>query len=99
MGKFEVTAQEISNAISDLTSKNAEFKAKVNALEAKQQELSAMWQGDANNVFKASFEADKAKWEAFANLITTYIEGLGRILDTYNKAEAANTATAKNRTY
>ena len=99
MSKFEVTQAEINSAIQELTSQNAEFKTSITQLVNAQQELAGMWQGDANTAFNNAFNSDKGQWDTFAGLITTYIEGLSRIMTLYANAEAENQSTATQRTY
>lgn len=99
MAKFQVTTAELKTAIADLQEKNSTFLTKVSELEQAQQALKAQWQGDANTAFNAAFENDKAQWMNFSKLITQYIQALQTIMETYEKAEAANTTTATNRSY
>ncbi|MGN9106677.1 WXG100 family type VII secretion target [Oliverpabstia intestinalis] len=99
MAKFQVTTAELKAAIADLQEKNGTFLTKVNELEQAQQALRAQWQGDANTAFNTAFENDKAQWMNFSKLITQYIQALQTIMETYEKAEAANTTTATNRSY
>lgn len=99
MAHLELTQAEVNAAIQELTSQNAEFKASVSRLVAAQEELGAMWQGDANTAFKAAFNSDKGQWDNFGNLVTSYIEGLSRIMSLYNNAESRNVDTATRRTY
>lgn len=99
MSKYTVTASEMQNAINDLNASNNEFKSRVNELEAEQQNLAGMWQGDANTAFNNAFQNDKSQWATFANLIDQYVETLSTILQTYQTAESTNTETARTRTY
>lgn len=99
MAKFQVTTAELKAAIADLQEKNGTFKNKVSELEQSQQALRAQWQGDANTAFNTAFENDKAQWTTFSTLIDQYIQALQTILQTYEQAEATNTATASNRSY
>lgn len=99
MAKFQVTTAELKAAIADLQEKNSTFLTKVSELEQAQQTLKAQWQGDANTAFNTAFENDKGQWMNFSKLITQYIQALQTIMETYEKAEAANTTTATNRSY
>lgn len=99
MSKYTVTASEMQTAISELNSANAEFKNRVSELEAAQQELASMWQGDANTAFNNAFQNDKGQWATFASLTDQYIQTLSTILKTYQTAESTNTETARTRTY
>ena len=99
MAKFQGTTSELKAAIADLQEKNSTFKNKVSELEQAQQALKAQWQGDSNNAFNAAFANDKAQWTNFSNLIDQYIQALQTIMQAYEKAEAANTATATTRSY
>ena len=99
MAKFQVTTAELKAAIADLQEKNGTFKNKVSELEQSQQALRAQWQGYANTAFNTAFENDKAQWTTFSTLIDQYIQALQTILQTYEQAEATNTATANTRSY
>lgn len=99
MAKFQVTTAELKAAIADLQEKNSTFKNKVSELEQSQQALRAQWQGDANTAFNTAFENDKAQWATFSSLIDQYIQALQTIMQTYEQAEATNTATANTRSY
>ena len=99
MAKFQVTTGELKAAIADLQEKNSTFKNKVSELEQSQQALRAQWQGDANTAFNTAFENDKAQWTTFSTLIDQYIQALQTIMQTYEQAEATNTATANTRSY
>ena len=99
MAKFQVTTAELKAAIADLQEKNGTFKNKVSELEQSQQALRAQWQGDANTAFNTAFENDKAQWTTFSTLIDQYIQALQTIQQTYEQAEATNTATANTRSY
>lgn len=99
MAKYEVTVAQLKSVKGELESYNSEFRNRVKDLESKQQELKAMWQGDANDAFNAAFEGDKDKWEQFANLMEQYIAALEQIAARYEQAEAANVDIAKQRKY
>ena len=99
MAHYEVTQEELNAAIQELTNQNAEFKSSVSKLVAAKDELCGMWQGDANNTFKAAFEADQGKWTEFAATVEKYIEGLTKIMNLYSNAESRNVETASKRTY
>ena len=99
MSKFTVSASEMQAAINELASANNEFKSRVSELEALQKELAGQWQGDANTAFNTAFQRDKSQWDTFAALINQYIQALGTIRTEYEKAEMANTNTAKTRNY
>lgn len=99
MGKLQVTVQQMDTAIRNLKTHNGEFRKRVNDLISKQTELKGQWKGDANTTFNTAFEADKEKWNQFAELIDKYIAAMEKIRDAYNKAEEANKGTAKTRSY
>lgn len=99
MAQYEVTSAQLNNVKSQLSTYNEQFIQRVRDLERTQQDLKSMWQGDANNAFDAAFNSDKEQWTKFASLMQQYIEALGKIAEAYDKAEAVNVETAKNRTY
>ena len=88
MAQYEVTSAQLTNVKNELNSYNEQFIQRVSDLEAKQQELKSMWQGDANNTFDAAFNSDKDQWKKFATLMQQYIEALAKIAAAYDKAGA-----------
>ena len=78
MAQYEVTSAQLTNVKNELNSYNEQFIQRVSDLEAKQQELKSMWQGDANNTFDAAFNSDKDQWKKFATLMQQYIEALAQ---------------------
>lgn len=92
---FGLNASEISNAITELTNDNAEFRSAVQELETTQSELKSMWQGDAYNIFNQYFEGNKGTWDTFAKTMDSYIETLSKILKAYETAEETNKETAR----
>ena len=69
MSKYSLTAQELQSAIGELSSSNAQFKARVADLQSKQGALAGMWQGDAHDAFWVSFDQDNQMLvKLFANL-------------------------------
>ena len=99
MPRFTLTAQQLQNTASELSSSNGEFKNRVSELLAVQQELNGQWQGDANNAFNTAFNNDKGQWDTFAQLMDQYIEALQTIKQTYETAEQANVTTATTRNF
>ena len=103
MAQYEVTSAQLTNVKNELNSYNEQFIQRVSDLEAKQQELKSMWQGDANNTFDAAFNSDKDQWKKFATLMQQYIEALAKIAAAYDKAGADEvvfldiTASSDNR--
>ena len=98
-GQTEVTFSEMQSAIDELTTLNEQFGRKVSELESLQQELTASWDGQANDAFDQAFQTDKGKWTEFQTLVSQYVSGLQQIRQAYVTAEGVNTGTAQTRSY
>lgn len=94
---IRVTTTTLKSKAEELKGLNSKFKAEVDGLSESEGALAAMWEGEAQKVFRAQFQADKAKFEAFYNGIEQYVQ---RLLDTaaaYDKAEAETVSIAQTR--
>ncbi len=99
MSRFSVTAAELTNAVSTLAEDNNQFRSRVSELMNCAQELSSMWQGEANSRFNNALSSDQERWNEFAALIDQYNEALQQIIQIYNNAEEGNVSTASTRSY
>ena len=99
MSKYSITAAEISNAAGALAENNNQFRARVSDLMNCAQELSSMWQGEANNRFNNALSTDQERWVEFAALIDQYVEALQQIVQIYSNAEQEAASTASTRSY
>lgn len=99
MSRFQVTPEALQATAQELQAMNDQFCQRIRNLIEKQQELSSMWQGDANSAFTAAFNHDAVKWDAFATLISAYISTLTQIAQLYQRVEQQNAAIASGRSY
>ena len=99
MAEIQVTAASIRNKAQELQSLNSTFKSYVEDMISTENSLGAMWEGEAKNAFHTAFTTDTQKMSEFYNLIEKYCQALETIAEEYEKAEAANTATATQRSY
>lgn len=93
---FVAGSSQIQSVIDQLTTDNAKFLEKTEALAAEAKLLAGKWEGDASDSFQAHFTTEQAKYMAFHEGINQYITALQQILQKYEQAEQANTAIANN---
>ena len=96
---INVTASQLIAQAETLESLNTNFKQSVENLDATENALRGMWEGEANNAFHTAFQNDKTKMNNFYNAIEVYVMRLREIAARYQQAEATNTEIATNRTY
>lgn len=99
MSQFSVTAAQLRAKAEELTGLNSNFKSNVSDLEATEQNLSTMWEGEAKAAFHTAFTNDKTQMNNFSMLIEKYVASLLTIAAKYEQAEATNLETASTRTY
>lgn len=97
MAEFTVTSNQVRAKEGELQTLNASYKTKVDELEQIVNGLAAMWEGDAHDAFHSAFEKDKVQLWNFYNAIEKYCSTLLEIAQNYEKAEAANVATASGK--
>lgn len=99
MALIQVTASELKSKANELRSLNGQFKSQVGNLESQEASLASMWEGEAKTAFHNAFNNDKTQMDAFNQLIEKYCQALETIAAKYEQAEAANAATASQRSY
>ena len=99
MAEFSVNPQALAAKKEQLQNLNEQLKAKRSELEATNNNLSGMWEGDARNAFEQAVRTDLAKIDEFIRLIQQYCTALEEIVSKYVAAETRNTDTAVTRTY
>ena len=99
MSRFVIEANEVMRTASMLAENNNQFRSRVEDLMNTAQELSSMWQGEANDTFNMALATDQERWGAFAALVDNYVETLREIVRYYQAAEAGNVEIASHRTY
>ena len=99
MGVIRVTAAELKARAEELLSLNRTLKTNIDELEACEQNLGTMWEGQAKDAFHQAFNNDKIQMTNFCTLIEKYAATLQSIAAKYERAEATNTNTASERKY
>lgn len=99
MALIRVTAAQLKAKAEELTGLNSNFKTNVGELEACEQNLASMWEGQAKDAFHQAFSNDKIQMTNFSTLIEKYVATLMTIAAKYEQAESINTETAATRKY
>lgn len=96
---FIATPAQLRAKAEELSSLNNSFKTNVSELEAEEQNLMGMWEGQAKEAFHQAFSSDKIQMTNFSTLIEKYVASLITIAAKYEEAERINTETATARKY
>ena len=99
MSRFSLSFAAMRSGAQELQELNSRFCQSIKSIYEKQQQLSSMWQGDANTAFNAAFQHDAMQWDVFATLINGYAATLMQIAQIYEQAEQQNTSIAASRSY
>ena len=99
MASFITTPAQLRAKAEELSSLNNSFKTNVSELEAEEQNLMGMWEGQAKEAFHQAFSSDKIQMTNFSTLIEKYVASLLTIAAKYEEAEIINTETATARKY
>ncbi len=99
MAMIQVTSSELRKQAEVLRGLNTRFQTNVTSLEAVEQSLKGMWEGQANTAFHAAFVKDKGQMDNFYSAIEQYIAALLIIAQKYEQAEMKNTDAAATRVY
>lgn len=99
MALIRVTSAQLKAKAEELTGLNTNLRSRVEELEACEQNLSGMWDGQAKDTFHQAFMNDKVQMSNFSTLIDKYVTTLITIASKYETAEGINTETAAKRVY
>lgn len=99
MALIRVTATQVRASANSLRELNQQFNNQVQNLQASEESLNGMWDGQANDAFHAAFTNDKEYMTQFYNLINKYCEALDSIATEYENAENINLDTATKRSF
>lgn len=99
MGIIQVTAGQLRQEAERMGQLNNQFKNQILLLEAKEQNLGTMWEGQAKDTFRGAFLRDKGHMEEFCQLIGRYTQALHQIAAKYEQAERKNMEIAASRNY
>lgn len=97
MAAFQVSTSQLRAKAGELRELNAQFKTQVGNLETQKTALGSKWEGEAKATFDAAFESDKAKMDAFYQLIERYCVALESMAMEYEKAEQKNVAAVMSK--
>jgi WXG100 family type VII secretion target len=97
MAATRVSTQELRGAASSVEQLAVDYMRQVQSLYQTGQELDQMWDGDANDSFKAQLGQDQPRFEALNTVVGQYVQALRDSADTYDKSEmeAVQTLTTK----
>lgn len=96
---MRVTSEQLIAKANELKELNDRFKTTISELEASENTLRGMWEGEANNAFHNAFESDKIQMTNFYNAVTIYVYKLLEIAQRYARIEATNVSISSTRTY
>ena len=99
MAQIRVTMSQLKAQAEQLESLNEQFKSQVNDLEATEQQLGTMWEGEAKDAFHSAFSSDKIQMDNFYNAIKAYVQAHLANPEKYSQAETASYNLAAERTY
>lgn len=97
MALIRVTAEQLKAKADELTELNNSLKNNVSELEACEQNLLTMWDGEAKDAFHREFNNDRIQMSNFSTLIEKYVYTLLQITQKYIEAERMNVDTANTR--
>lgn len=99
MALIRVTASQLRARAEELTGWNRQFHNQTGELEACEQRLASMWEGQAKEAFHQEFAKDRIQMANFSALIDKYVSTLLAIAAKYERAENMNAQTASARNY
>lgn len=97
MAEIKVTPQQLKDKATTLETLNRKFRSEVEKMVGYEQQLAAMWEGEAQKAFRKAFNDDKLKMETFALNIDKYVMALREDAQRYETAENAATNIATVR--
>ena len=95
--EIKVTPQQLTDKASVLENLNKQFHAEVEKMVGYEGQLAQMWEGESQQAFRAAFQTDKGKMDAFEKNIEQYIIALRENAQRYQTAEQAATQIASKR--
>ena len=96
---MNVTVSQLEAKANELETLNTNFRNQVSEMEASEEALRGMWEGEANAAFHNAFVSDKIQMQNFYNAIAMYVYKLREIARRYQNAEQKNHTIATERTY
>ena len=99
MSEIHVTVSQLKSKAEELSAQNTQLKTQIELLDEIEQNLNAMWEGDANTAFHSAFQRDKVQLTNFYNAIQQYVLVLQNVAARYAQAESQNVDIANTRKY
>lgn len=99
MAEILTNSADLRAKAATLEQLNQNFKSAVNQLEATEQNLMGMWDGDAKTAFNTAFVRDKVQMDNFYNAVSQYVQAIEQMAANYDAAEATNVSTGNTRNY
>ena len=97
MAEIRVTPSELRSKADELEQLNRQFQQEVTSMVGYEQELSGMWEGEAQKAFRKAFNDDKQKMDLVAQNIEKYVQALRADAQKYEEAEQRNIGIATTR--
>lgn len=99
MSEIQVTSATLRSKAEELSGLNERFKSEVSSLTEEEGTLRTQFEGQSSDSFHSAFTSDMNQMNTFYGEIAKYVQTLTQIAAEYEKAEAANVATATTRNY
>ncbi|MCD7730005.1 MAG: WXG100 family type VII secretion target [Oscillospiraceae bacterium] len=84
----QVNPQEMLTTAKSLSGKVEEWNVLVDDIYALQQQLDAMWDGNANDTFNAQWAEDRTKYATLSNVLAEYVQAINTAAQLYIETEA-----------
>lgn len=94
---IQLTTSDLKKKKEELENLNTQLKNDIKKLDAIEQTLMSMWEGDASKEFHKVYVKDGVAFDKFTELVTKYAGALEQIMALYQKAEQENVQIAKKR--
>lgn len=99
MAEITVTTGELKNKANELRQLNSQFRKSVEEMTSNEQQLMAMWDGDAKDAFHNAYNSDKAQMGVFYDTIEKYCQALEENAAGYAEAERKSVNAVSTRTH
>ena len=91
MAEIRVTPSELRSKADELEQLNRQFQQEVTSMVGYEQELSGMWEGEAQKAYATRFKALDGDMAQIQMKINEHVTDLNEMAQTYKQAESANT--------
>lgn len=88
MATIKITPEMMLQQSKEIAAKIDEWRSAVSKIYQLKDEMDAMWDGDANDSFNASFNSDRTKYEALGQMMTEYATAIQQAASKYVEGES-----------